>query len=317
VRALIQANRQIKESDRFCMPCADHHMAGLRRKRVVPEKTVGGVCKCCKKDNAEHVLKAGMCPTCWETHQATCLRNEYAEDGVTCEKCHATECGGQHWYTGSEEGTYVCCKCYSEKALEEHRIQGTKCEECGNSECGGQHWLRGSEEGTYVCCKCYSEKAKEEHRIQGTKCAKCGNSECGGPHWYRGSEEGTYLCNACYVGTRRAKKSGRIYTPRGTPLTQLTTPCEHCGEEETICWRSGPRAGTRICQACYMQKWMAEKKRSAPASKSAPRQPSKKRKATAAGAGTMHDAVRKFINKTLTAAFSLAGLSTRGGSAAA
>jgi hypothetical protein len=249
-------------------------MAGLRRKRVVPEKTVGGVCKCCKEDNAEHVLKAGMCPTCWETHQATCLRNEYAEDGVTCEKCHATECGGQHWYTGSEDGTYLCRDCYL-------------------------------------------EKARAEHRERGTKCAKCGKSECGGQYWHRGHEDGTYLCKTCYSGARRAKKSGRIYTPRGTPLTQLTTPCEFCGEEETSCWRSGPRAGTRICQACYMQKWKAEKKRSAPASKSAPRQPSKKRKATAAGAGTMHDAVRKFINKTIAAAFSLAGLSTRGGSAAA
>jgi hypothetical protein len=156
VQALIQANRLIEESDRFCIPCADHHMAGLRRKNVVPEKTVGGVCTKCKKDNAEHVLKAGMCPTCWETHQATCLRNEYAEDGVTCEKCHATECGGQAWRRGSEEGTYVCCKCYSEKAKEEHRIQGTKCEECGNSECGGQNWYRGSKDGTYLCKPCYS-----------------------------------------------------------------------------------------------------------------------------------------------------------------
>jgi hypothetical protein len=275
VRALIQANRQIKESDRFCMPCADHHMAGLRRKNVVPEKTVGGVCKCCKKDNAEHVLKAGMCPTCWVKHQLTCLRNEYAEDGVTCEKCRATECGGEAWYKGSEDGTYVCCKCYSEIAL-------------------------------------------EEHRIQGTKCAKCGNSECGGQAWYRGSKDGTYLCKTCYDGARRAKKSGRIYTPRrGTPLTRMTTLCEHCGEEETSQWYSGPRAGTRICHACYCKKWKAEKKRSAPASKSAPRQPSKKRKATAASAGTMHGAVRKFINKTIAAAFSLAGLSTRGGSAAA
>jgi hypothetical protein len=187
VRALIRENRRIKESDRFCMTCSNHHMAGLRRKNVVPEKTVGGVCTKCKTDNAEHVLKAGMCPTCWKTHQRTCLRNEYAEDGVTCEKCHATECGGQHWYTGSEEGTYLCRKCYKEKARAEHRIQGTKCAKCGKSECGGEAWYKGSEDGTYLCQGCYLEKTREAHRALGTKCAKCGKSECGGEAWYKGS----------------------------------------------------------------------------------------------------------------------------------
>ena len=274
VRTLIQANRRIKASDWFCKPCADHHMAGMRRKAVVPEKTVGGVCTKCKTDNAEHVLKAGMCPTCWKRHQRTCLRNEYAEDGITCEKCPATECGGEAWYKGSEDGTYLCRKCYY-------------------------------------------EKGKVEHRALGTKCAECGRNKCGGPYWYKGSVEGTRICNTCYQGTWRAEKSGGTYTPRRTPLTRMTTPCELCDAEETSRWYSGPREGTRICTACYCKKCREEKKRSAPASKSAPLKPSKKRKATAASAGTMHDVVRKIINKTNAAAFSLAGCSTRGGSAAA
>ena len=301
VRTLIQANRLIEESDRFCIPCADHHMAGLRRKNVVPEKTVGGVCKFCKKDNAEHVLKAGMCPKCWITHQETCLRNEYAEDGVTCEKCRATDCGGKQWYTGSEDGTHLCQNCYLEKTREAHRALGTKCAKCGKSECGGQYWYKGSEDGTYLCRGCYEEKTRAEHRALGTTCATCGKSECGGSHWLRGPE-GTYLCKVCYAGMRKAKKSGGIYTPRGTPLTRMTTPCELCGEEETWRWHSGPRAGTRICHACYYKK----------------QNPSKKRKATAASAGThAQGVVRKIIKKTNAAAFSLAGCSTRGGSAAA
>ena len=83
------------------------------------------------------------------------------------------------------------------------------------------------------------------------------------------------------------------------PLTRMTTPCELCDAEETSQWYSGPRAGTRICVKCYCQRRNAEKKRSAPASKRAPRKPSKKRKATADVTSSYYSSTLVHTKKTI------------------